>query len=219
MWQTWDLLLTSSFPERTCYSASRSVVSWQPLAVSSFHNLLCVGAEVTLFMRLAPEAMTEQCSGVRTGHSHPTRTLRTGHQSSVLPVGLLRKHCTLTTPLLNPVHSPLLLQGSHPQKTFFTPNFISPSVYKRTHYRILTPVTSIILFYTYNNWDSRDSRNNHASLYKWKNWNPGHLSKLTMLTLLGCTKGGLEPCSKSFPSLVLFTSGDVKQTNEWQQKS
>lgn len=135
MWQTWDLLLTSSFPERTCYSASRSVVSWQPLAVSSFHNLLCVGAEVTLFMRLAPEAMTEQGSGVRTGHSHPTRTLRTGHQSSVLPVGLLRKHCTLTTPLLNPVHSPLLLQGSHPQKTFFTPNFISPSVYKRTHYR------------------------------------------------------------------------------------
>ena len=87
MWQTWDLLLTSSFPERTCYSASRSVVSWQPLAVSSFHNLLCVGAEVTLFMRLAPEAMTERGSSVRTGHSHPTGTLGTGHQSSVLPLG------------------------------------------------------------------------------------------------------------------------------------
>lgn len=176
-------------------------------AVSSFYNLLCAGAEVTLFMRLAPEAMTEQGSGVWTGHSHPTRTLGTDHQSSVLPVGLLRKHCPLTTPLLNPVHSSFLLRGSHPQKTFFTPNFISPSVSKRTHYRILTPVTSIILFYTYNNWGGTDNKNNHASLYKWKTWNPRHLSKLTMLTLLGCTKGGLEPCSRPFPSLVLFTPG------------
>lgn len=39
-----------------------------------------------------------------------------------------------------------------------------------------------------------------------------------MFTLLGCTKAGLETFSKPFPSFVLFTLGNVKKNNEWQQK-
>lgn len=117
----------------------------------------------------------------------------------------------------------LFFYRCHSLRKFCTPNFILPFFSKRTHlYRILSPVTYIILFYPYNNQCDRDSKNTHALLYKWKNENPKHSSNLIMFILLSCAKAGLEISFKSFPSLVLFMSeisGGITSGNKKVLKS
>ena len=206
----------SSFPERTCYSASRSVVSWQPPAISSFKT--CSVLELrSLCLWSGPSAndwARQWYKELAIPIQHGLLELAIIALCSLL--GWQRKHRPLTCSILL---TPLFFYRCHSLRKPFLLHTLSHHQFpKEPTYRILSPVTYIILFYPYNNWGGRDSKNSHALLYKWKNWNPGHLSNLTMFTLLGCTKAGLETFSKPFPSLVLFTLGNVKKNNEWQQK-